>query len=311
MTGLTTQKWICLGLLAACGWLSLARSADSVPTRLRVPGIENLFRVTDRIFSGGQPQGDAGFAALRELGVKTVLSVDGTKPEVDRAAKFGLRYVHIPHGYDGVSANTVARLVKAALVLEGPLFVHCHHGQHRGPAAVGVICQATAGWTTNQAIAWLKQAGTAADYVGLFRANSEFRPPTPEEVARVPPHFPPRAAVSGLVDAMIELEHRWDHLKAIQKAGWRVPENQPDLVPASEALLLLEAYTELLRGNEAKAKGDQFLEHLRQAETRAKDFHALLKARSATLDGTTGKRAEELFKAAAQSCAACHQQFRN
>ena len=305
---LLTTLWL---LLAASGWTTSSRAADASPKPLEAPGIENLFQVTDRVFSGSQPEGDQAFAALRKLGVKTIISVDGTQPEVERAAQFGLRYVHLPHGYDGISSNTAIRLAKAAATVEGPIFVHCHHGKHRGPAAVGLICQATAGWTTNQAVAWLKQAGTAADYPGLYRINAEFRPPTPAQLAGPSTNFPARAEVSGLVEAMIEIDHRWDHLKAIQQAGWRVPANQPDLVPASEALLLREAYAELLRVPEAKAKGDQFLDQLRQAEARAAELHGLLKAQPTTLDDAGGKRAEELFKAAGQNCTSCHRQFRN
>lgn len=298
-------------LLAAFDWITAARAADALPRPLKAPGIENLFQASDHVYSGGQPEGDEAFAALQKLGVKTIISVDGTKPEVDRAAQFGLRYIHLPHGYDGISPDTAGRLAKAAATVAGPIFVHCHHGKHRGPAAVGLICQATAGWTPNQAIAWLKQAGTAADYAGLYRVNAQFRPPSPAQLAGVPSQFPARAEVSGLVEAMVEIDHRWDHLKVIQQAGWRVPANQPDLVPASEALLLREAYTELLRGPEAKAKGDQFREQLRQAEARAAELHSLLKTQPTMPDDARGQRAEELFKAAGQDCTGCHRQFRN
>ena len=301
----------CCLLLVGAAWLVAAPVPEQLPKPLRAPGIENLFQVNDRVFSGGQPEGDEAFAALRKLGVRTIISVDGTRPNADRAAQHGLRYIHLPHGYDGISSNTANRLAKAAATVEGPIFVHCHHGKHRGPAAVGLICQATAGWTPQQAVAWLKQAGTAADYAGLYRANAEFRPPSPAQLACVPTDFPARAKVSGLVDAMVEIDHRWENLKAIQQAGWRVPANQPDLAPASEALLLQEAYAELRRGHEAKAKGDQFLEQLRQAEARAKDFHTLIKSQSAGLNETAGKQADALFESAGQSCGSCHKQFRN
>jgi protein tyrosine phosphatase (PTP) superfamily phosphohydrolase (DUF442 family) len=301
----------CCLLLVGIAWLAAAPVAEQLPKPLRAPGLENLFQATDRVFSGGQPEGDEGFAALRKLGVKTIISVDGTRPDADRAATHGLRYVHLPHGYDGIAANTAARLVQAALTVDGPIYVHCHHGKHRGPAAVGLICQATAGWTPQQAVAWLKQAGTAADYAGLYRANAEFRPPSPAQLAGVSTNFPARAEVSGLVDAMVEIDHRWENLKAIQQAGWRVPANQPDLVPASEALLLQDAYAELLRGHGAKAKGEPFLEQLRQAEARAKDLHALLQLKPGALDETAGKQADALFKSAGQSCTSCHRQFRN
>ncbi len=278
---------------------------------LQAPGIDNLFRATDRIYSGSQPKGDEAFASLRKLGVKTILSVDGTPPDVERAAKFQLCYVHIPHGYDGIPAETAACLVKAARTLEGPIFVHCHHGQHRGPAAVGVICQATAGWTPDQAVAWMKQAGTSPDHSGLYRANADFRMPTAEALTRVPDAFPSRAEVSGLVDAMVAIDHRWDHLKAVRKAGWRAPPGQPDLIPATEALLLQEAYRELQRDALAQAKGDTFLGLLRKAESDAKDLHALLASRATTLDAAALRRADALSKAAGEACAGCHKKFRN
>ncbi len=303
-----------LGLLLS--GLAPAQGADTVvgpPSRpLHLPGIENAFQATDRVFSGSQPEGDEAFAALRKLGVRTLISVDGARPEVERAAKFGLRYVHLPHGYDGIPSNTALRLAQAAATVEGPIFVHCHHGKHRGPAAVGVICQATAGWSTNQAIAFMKQAGTSADYPGLYRANLGFRVPDAAELARLPADFPARVEVSGLVDAMVELDHRWDHLKAIQQAGWKVPANQPDLVPAGEAKLLAEAYRELQRTPEARTKGEPFREQLRQAETRAEALHAALKTSPASAPGTFVLRpAEDAFKGAGQSCTACHRQFRN
>lgn len=298
-------------LLTSLAGIIAAGAADALPKPLKAGGIENLFQASDRVFSGGQPAGDDAFAALQMLGVKTIISVDGTPPEVERAAKFGLRYVHLPHGYDGIPTDTAVRLAKVAATVDGPLFVHCHHGKHRGPAAVGLICQATAGWTTNLAVAWLQQAGTAADYPGLYRVNAEFQPPSPAQLAGVSTNFPAQAKVSGLVEAMVALDHHWDNLKAIQQAGWRAPAQQPDLVPASEAKLLGEAYRELGRTAGAQAKGHQFLEQLRQAEARAEEFHALLQAHTTAPATASGQRAEELFKAAGQSCARCHRQFRN
>ena len=66
------------------------------------PGLHNVYRLTDKLLSGSGPEGDEGFASLQQLGVKTVLSVDGARPDVARARRFGLRYVHLPIGYDGV-----------------------------------------------------------------------------------------------------------------------------------------------------------------------------------------------------------------
>jgi hypothetical protein len=97
-----------------------------------------------------------------------------------------MRYVHLPFGYDGIPAGRVAELARAAATVEGPIFVHCHHGKHRGPAAVGVICLANGSMTVPQAEALLRSAGTSPDYPGLFGAVTHFVAPTAAERRR--PH---------------------------------------------------------------------------------------------------------------------------
>src|SRR5689334_18836148 len=88
-----------------------ARAADLVP--LELPGIHNSYRVTDRLISGSQPEGDASFAALAKVGVKTIITVDGAKPDVSTAKKYGIRYIHLPFGYDGIPKSRVPELTKA------------------------------------------------------------------------------------------------------------------------------------------------------------------------------------------------------
>jgi protein tyrosine phosphatase (PTP) superfamily phosphohydrolase (DUF442 family) len=170
------------------------------------------------------------FAELARLGVRTILNVDGSRPDVETAHQHGLRYVHLPIGYDGVSARRVAELAAAARSSSGPIYVHCHHGLHRGPAAVAVIGEATAGWTTNQAVAWLHQAGTASEYGGLYRSAVTFRPPDPAVVGRVT-ELPEVARTSSLVETMVAIDAEFDRLKAAQKTGWKSGPNPPTSRP--------------------------------------------------------------------------------
>ena len=295
--------FLCLGLAA------LAQT--TLPCPLQLPGMENAFQVTERIFSGGQPEGDTAWPALRALGIKTIISVDGGKPDVETAARFGLRYIHLPHGYDGIAEDTRLKLIKAAQTAEGPLYLHCHHGKHRGPAAVGIICQATAGWTTNRAAQWLKQAGTAIDYAGLYEVNASFQIPAAERLRVIDTNFPARVEMSGLVEAMVEVDRRWDHLKAIQQAGWGAPAQQPDLIPRSEALLLEEVYRELQQHPVVQARGREFLDELRRAESSANELHLLLKTNELPLHSVIASRADALAKSIANQCSRCHRRFRD
>src|SRR5262245_55603645 len=93
-------------------WLiAVAACANAVePTRLNSAYLPNAFRIHAKVMSGGLPAGEAAFAELAELGVKTIISVDGAKPDVMAAERHGLRYVHLPHGYDGISETRIKEL---------------------------------------------------------------------------------------------------------------------------------------------------------------------------------------------------------
>ncbi|MBC8002558.1 MAG: energy transducer TonB [Opitutaceae bacterium] len=294
---------VCVAMFAALALASMARAAspESVVAPLSSTNVHNLFRASTNVFSGNSPEGDAAFAEIAKLGVKTIImktiiSVDGGKPVVETARKFGLRYIHLPIGYDGVPTNRVAELVKAAQSSGGPFYVHCHHGLHRGPAAVAVMCEATAGWTTNQAVAWLKQAGTSADYAGLYRSAIEFHHPDPAVLARIV-ELPEVAKTSSLVDVMVAIDEEFDRLKAAQKAGWSKIPNQPDLTPAQTATMLWEHFREMARADETTKRPEDYRKKLSATEQSAEQFRAILRDdKSDAVARDTAMQAVRLWK---------------
>jgi protein tyrosine phosphatase (PTP) superfamily phosphohydrolase (DUF442 family) len=151
--------------------------AGPQPVTNAPPGLSNVFRLTPRVLSGSFPVGDAAFAWLAAQGIKTIVSVDGPRPDVKAARRHGLSYVHLPVGYDRVPTNRVAELVKLAATLPGPFYVHCHHGQHRSPVAAAIMCEAAAHWTADQAEAFLQQAGAGSDFPELNRSVREIHMP--------------------------------------------------------------------------------------------------------------------------------------
>ncbi|MEM6655987.1 MAG: hypothetical protein AAF596_09305, partial [Planctomycetota bacterium] len=80
--------------------------------------------------------------SLYRQGVRTLVSVDGARPDVALAAEHGLRYVHVPFGYDGIPREARLALTRVARDRQGGVYVHCHHGRHRGPAAAVVVARA-------------------------------------------------------------------------------------------------------------------------------------------------------------------------
>ena len=163
-----------------------------------------------------------------------------------------MRYVHIPVGYDGVPREKAVRIIKAYRSLEGPVFVHCHHGKHRGPTAAALCGVAIENWSKEEALAWMKTAGTSPDYPGLFASVRDF---VAHRLLGTRPRgtdLPEHQKVHGLVEAMVEIDRHWDQLRAIREAGYRTPRTHPDLVPARAALQLLEDFRELARLEETK-----------------------------------------------------------
>lgn len=311
----TIKNWIAIGVLfALSSWwaangASVPGEAVSATNSMAVPihstHVHNLFRATTNVFSGNSPDTDAAFGEIAKLGVKTIISVDGGKPDVELARKYGMRYIHLPIGYDGVPTNRVAELVKAAQSSPVPLYVHCHHGKHRGPAAVAVICEATAGWTTNQAVAWLKEAGTATDYSGLYRSAMEFRLPDAAALARIT-ELPEVAKTSSVVDAMVAIDEEFDRLKTAQKFSWKNIPDQPDIVPAHSATILWEHLRELMRAEDTSKRPEDYRAKLNAAEKAATQF------RSSLRDAKAETAARDIaFQTLGKTCTDCHKRYRN
>lgn len=300
-------KGLCLAfcLIFALAQTIVANSATNKVARpIEIPGVHNAFRVSEKVYSGSQPESDETFAALAKLGVKTIISVDGSKPDVEAARKHGLRYIHLPFGYDGVPTNRVAELAKTALTEPGPFYVHCHHGKHRGPAAVAVMCLSSDGWTTNQAVDWLREAGTAPDYPGLYRAAATFQKPSAAELAAVT-QLPEVARTTSLVDAMVAIDAHFDHLKLAQKAGWKQPPGHADIAPAHEATLLWEQFREMVRLTDTAERPEDYRARLTEAEQLADLLRQQLR------DSADQESINATFKRVGANCAACHKAYRN
>ena len=278
----------------------IAASAVEGPSAEEFPDLHNLLRLSKRVYSGGQPEGEPAFAQLAQLGVKVVVSVDGAAPDLETAKKHGLRYVHIPIGYDGIpekAGDSLARLVRD---LEGPFYVHCHHGKHRGPAAAAVACLAEGTADAKSALAVLERAGTSKRYAGLWRDVENYSPPAPDAPL---PELTEVAEVSSLVAAMTGLDRNYDLLTESREAEWSIPPDHPDVVPAHEALLVREGLHEIGR-QQLGDPDDEFRQLLADAERAAADLEAALQAEDR--DAAT-----ESFERLSASCTACHAVYRD
>ncbi len=277
-----------------------ARGDETAPPVSALAGLENFLQASPRVFVGGEPHGEAAFAALAERGIKTVVSVDGARPNVELAKKYGLRYVHIPIGYDGIPKEAGAALARLVKDAESPFYIHCHHGKHRGPAAAAAACIAAGELDAAGAEALLKRAGTSPGYRGLWRDVAAYKPPPPGAPL---PELVSVAQVDSLAAAMSKVDRSFDRLKLCAAVGWKTPEDHPDLSPQQEALLLREQLRESAR-HLAGDYDQHFRDWLAQSEANALNLERALQR------GDVRTAASE-FRQLETSCKRCHEAYRD
>lgn len=263
-------------------------------------GLHNVVQVTERIYSGAEPVGAEAFSTLAALGVQTIVSVDGARPDVEAARKAGLRYVHIPFGYDTVPAKAGETFARLARDVDGPMYVHCHHGTHRGPVAAALICIAAGKSTPQSARKILDVAGTSRKYAGLWKSVETYKLPEPGQPL---PELVELAEVASFAAAMAELDRAFDNLKLCRAAKWSTPTDHPDIVPAQEALLLMEGFREARRTMSAK-EPKPFKAWMAEAVELSARFEEVVRRGKNELT-------EMQFQQLQKACDRCHTRYRN
>ncbi len=276
-------------------------TVDPLDQSESLPGLPRLTKLSDRIFTGYEPTGNAGFDSLQKLGIKTIVNADGATPDIDAAKARGMRYIHIPYGYDTVPDEVQKAICKIIKECDGPFYFHCHHGQHRGPAAAAIALRADTGCDAETGLAVLTRCGTGKDYKGLWKSVGEFKPPGKDEPL---PELHEISKVNDLPQAMARMDRVWDNVILLQKSDWKPPADHPDLSAEHEALILGESLRTIARLNvEKDQKQDMWL---RMKETESFAFHL----RDALKSGDT-KQANERFHAIENNCMNCHSLYRN
>jgi len=271
-------------------------------------GLHNVVAYHDGYYSGSVPEGAEGFDSLAGMGIKTIISVDGAVPDVNAAKARGMRYIHLPIGYDGFDNERKLQLVRATrdALKDGPVFVHCHHGKHRSAGAAGTVV-ASLGWASpDEMVQRMKVSGTAAGYKGLYACTANADVLTEAEINAVPATFPSVQPPKGFVKSMVEIDERVEHLKAIEKAGWKTPADHPDLVPAAEAGRLVDLLRFCAESDRARTHVPGFMEQLRVNSAQAQAIEDELSAAAPETAKLKTKFAE-----LNATCKSCHTTYRD
>lgn len=303
----TFITYVCFAALLSISNLLLAQQKTDATLpkgmqRNTVEGIENFIQVSDRVFSGGEPS-TVGLEKLKQLGITTILSVDGLEPDRETAEKLGMKYVHVPMGYDGIEASQLQDFTTLMANYQGKLFVHCHHGKHRGPAAVAACLLISKELSRAQALQYMRSAGTGKDYTGLWNSieNLNASSHEPQDFSKLLS----QTRAKDMAQWMAELDRSWEIIQASQK-------NVDAKISPTQLVVIAEAFKESARYAQTapdnqygdKEHAERMTQWLKECEEKSLNIHQQLQAGA-------HEKARDLLKSLAQQCVDCHTEYRN
>lgn len=117
--------------------------------------VPNLGVVSPTLLRGAHPK-KGGLKALRDAGVRTVISLRGgddkTEKEGREAKALGMKFVSIPMSHFKVPRQKDVDKFLSIVQNEAmqPVFVHCARGEDRTGAMVAIYRMETSNWTVSQ-----------------------------------------------------------------------------------------------------------------------------------------------------------------
>ena len=278
------------------------------------PGLHNVYQLSDDIISGSEPEGAEALAEIASWGVKTILSVDGKVPDAATAERLGMRYVHVPIQYSGIDDDELLDIAKTFRELPGPFYVHCYHGQHRGPAAAAVGRVVVDGVPRERAIAEMRQwCATDSKYEGLYAAIATKEMPEADQTTAWKFDFTPAHEYEGLRAGMVELGRKWDLVKDAKGRQWAADPAHPDVDALQEATQLHQIFAACAGLDEVRTWPDDFRAWVEDGRGGSE---ALLRALSScTQEGVTETAwradADTAYARVSNACSACHKAYRD
>jgi len=149
--------------LRANGAEAKPKPTEARPARWAQPvtkaGLPNLHKVSDGLYRGAQPSAE-GMRELKEMGVKTVVSLRAFHSDRDEIGETSLAYEHIPMKPWHPETEDVVRFLQIVTARDRrPVFVHCQYGADRTGTMCAVYRVFVEGWPKEEAIQEMTQGG--------------------------------------------------------------------------------------------------------------------------------------------------------
>ncbi len=260
---------------------------------------EQFLSLTPNIHSGSSPN-HSQLLVLAEMGIQTIISVDGPPPPEKYSHLEQINYIHIPVGYSTITDQQLSDIISAIRLsqeLKTGVYIHCHHGKHRAPVAISAALRSMNMIDLETSLDHVKKSGLADRYKGLKQAIHDAVPgkslPSPRKLRKA---YPPE----DIIENMSHIDKLFKKLKSANKQNWPVT---PDSNHEEIALLLEEKIRELKRIQHDYIHEE--FETLRlHSETSSKKLTLALQAKDYTA-------AQKNIQALSTSCKSCHAEFRD
>jgi protein tyrosine/serine phosphatase len=126
---------------------------------ITVAGLPNLYKVSDTLYRGAQPEA-YGFKALKKMGIKTVVSLRAFHSDANLPTDAGLAYEHISFKTWHPEREDIVKFLGIVTdKTKQPVFVHCQHGADRTGTMCAIYRIVVEGWTKEQAIKEMTEGG--------------------------------------------------------------------------------------------------------------------------------------------------------
>lgn len=161
--------YLCLALCSLTLSVSpkLALAVETTPSRpsawaspLQAEGLHNFYKVSEHLYRSAQP-GEAGYQAIAQLGVGTVLNLrqyhldhPPVEPEVQ-----AMQFRHVSMNAGNFTEQQVLEALTVIAESPKPVLVHCLHGSDRTGTIVAMYRLVCQGWDKQQALDELMSGG--------------------------------------------------------------------------------------------------------------------------------------------------------
>lgn len=260
-----------------------------------------IMKIDETLSFGPAPGNRIELDTLSDLGVRTIISVDAVHPDTEAATDLGMRYVHLPLGYEEISDRNALLIAKAIRDLPAPIYIHCHKGIHRAPAAAAQAMVTLGRLDPDDATLIMEKAGTSRNYPGLWASVTNARRAPSARLDEISEDMLPAKAVTSSFATGMALADR--HLLALERMAdyrWQSDPKHPDLSAVAEA----GALTDLMRSL-------PLTRHGRRYETEFSVIAAASHQLELALRDGRDDSARLVLHQIASSCTSCHQSSRN